>query len=66
MLRNELKIRLRNKETVYGTMVQEMTSATVAQIFKRSGFDFIIFMTLFHLTLNLPLINYIHISTKDM
>ena len=41
MLRNELKIRLKNKETVYGTMVQEMTSPTVAQIFKRSGFDFI-------------------------
>ena len=41
MLRNELKNRLKNGEIVYGTMVQEMTSPTVAQIFQRSGFDFI-------------------------
>ena len=41
MLRNELKSRLKNGEIVYGTMVQEMTSPTVAQIFQRSGFDFI-------------------------
>ena len=34
-------------------------------IIRKSGFDFKIFMTLFHLILNLPLIHYSHIKTKD-
>jgi 2-dehydro-3-deoxyglucarate aldolase/4-hydroxy-2-oxoheptanedioate aldolase len=38
--RNLVKQRLRNGETVIGTMVQETRTASIGQIFKMAGFDF--------------------------
>jgi 2-dehydro-3-deoxyglucarate aldolase/4-hydroxy-2-oxoheptanedioate aldolase len=40
MRRNILKQRLKAGETAVGSMVQEMTTPTVAQVFKQAGFDF--------------------------
>jgi len=40
MRRNILKQRLKAGETALGSMVQEMTTPTVAQVFKQAGFDF--------------------------
>ncbi len=40
MRRNIIKRRLSNGETVIGTMVQEVTSPSIAQVFKKVGFDF--------------------------
>ena len=40
MFRNPIKKKIKTGETVYGTMLQEMTTPTAAQIFKRAGFDF--------------------------
>ena len=40
MRRNILKQRLKAGETAIGSMVQEMTTPTVAQVFKQVGFDF--------------------------
>ena len=40
MRRNILKQKLKAGETAIGSMVQEMTTPTVAQVFKQVGFDF--------------------------
>jgi 2-keto-3-deoxy-L-rhamnonate aldolase RhmA len=40
MRRNVLKQRLKNGETVFGTMVQEARTPAIAQILSRVGFDF--------------------------
>lgn len=40
MRRNVLKQRLKAGDTAIGSMVQEMTTPTVAQVFKEVGFDF--------------------------
>ena len=40
LLRNTLKSQIKSGQVVYGTMLQEMTTPTAAQIFKRVGFDF--------------------------
>ena len=40
MRRNILKQSLKAGETAIGSMVQEMTTPTVAQVFKQAGFDF--------------------------
>ena len=40
MRRNTVKQRLANGETVIGTMVQEVSTPAIAQIFKQVGFDF--------------------------
>ena len=41
MRRNIIKQRLRNGETIVGTMVQEMHTPAIAQILKQVGFDFL-------------------------
>ena len=40
MQRSDLRQRLRNGETLIGTMVQEVRTPSIAQILKRVGFDF--------------------------
>ena len=40
MQRSDLRQRLRNGETLIGTMVQEVRTPAIAQILKRVGFDF--------------------------
>ena len=40
MRRNLVKQRLKNGETIIGTMVQEVRNPSIAQIMKQSGFDF--------------------------
>ncbi len=40
MRRNTLKSRLLDGQTVIGTMVQEVTNPSIAQVMKQVGFDF--------------------------
>ena len=40
MLKNKVKAKLSKGQCVYGTMMQEVTTPTAAQVFERAGYDF--------------------------